>query len=261
MGEKKKRNWSPAFDLKDFCRKKIQPQPLIIMKSPFIKIILCMPILFVACIEFISPNVTGISIPLQSPPDSLFTNRKIIDFRWAANELVEVYHFQLFKAESRQEYLLLDTFLSENKIHFSLEEGCYSWQVQAKNTASESPFQSHDLCIDNSPPVLPQAIYPLAGDTIFQIQPPVELHWQSADKVGERVMNVRDSLYVYQWINDWPVLLKSFEIGRDTEKSIDLTKALEGIRELKIGEYRWEVKSFDQVGYSSCSRLFNFFLQ
>lgn len=231
------------------------------MKTPFIYFIYLMPLLFVACIEFVSLNVAEVNISLQSPPDSLFTNREIIDFRWEAHELVEAYHFQLIEVENAQAYVLLDTLLERNSLRLYLAEGCYAWQIQAQNANSVSPFQSHDLFIDNSPPILPQATSPIPGDTIFQAWMPMELRWQSGDRVGETSMNVRDSVYLYKWINDWPVLLKSFERGRQTDKVIYLTEAMGSSSELKLGEYRWEVKSFDQVGNSSCSRLFNFFLQ
>jgi hypothetical protein len=231
------------------------------MKSPFLNLIFCMPLLFVACIELISPNVSDVTVPLQNPPDSLFTDREIIDFRWEANELVEAYHFQLFVEEGGQPYLLLDTLLAENTFRLKLTEGSYTWQVQAQNASSASSFQAHQLCVDRSPPMLPQAIFPLAGDTIFQNQVPAALRWVSGDRIGETTMSVRDSVYMYQWVNNWPVLVRSFELDQKSEKIIRLSEAFGESYQLKPGEYRWEVKSFDQVGYTSCSRLFNFFLQ
>lgn len=231
------------------------------MKSPFLNLIFCMPLLFVACIELISPNVSDVRIPLQNPPDSLFTDREIIDFRWEANELVEAYHFQLFVEENGQPYLLLDTLLAENTFRLKLTEGSYTWQVQAQNASSASSFHAHQLCVDRSPPMLPQAIFPLAGDTIFQASMPAALRWQSGDRIGETTMSVRDSVYLYQWVNNWPVLARSFELDQKSEKIIRISEAFGESYQLKPGEYRWEIKSFDQVGHTSCSRLFNFFLQ
>lgn len=227
------------------------------MKRPFINIIWLMPLFFVACMEFISPNISGLTIPIQSPPDSLFTDREMITFRWEASELAEKYHFQLSVQENAQEYLLLDTLLTENTIRLGLEEGSYSWQLRARNESSASPFISRRIFIDQSPPMLPQAIFPMPGDSLS----PEEgiLQWTSGDRLGASTLAVQDSVYLYQWKNGWPVLRKAFEVKAQAEKAIPFSQINTNGYQLSSGEYRWEIKSFDRVGNSSCSRLFNFF--
>lgn len=229
------------------------------MKKPMFSLLLCMPLLLIGCIEFISPQLSGLTIILQNPVDSLFTDREIIHFRWEEEDLAEAYQFQLYVAEGANQYLLLDTLLSKNNYRLKLEEGCYSWKVRAYNESSYSVFQTRDFFIDQSPPMLPQAISPLPGDTIFQDSTSKMLRWQSGDRIAANVrMGVRDSLYLYQWHRGWPVFIRGIELAPDKEKAIYLPEIME---EMRPGEYRWEIKSFDRVGHETCSRLFQFFLQ
>jgi hypothetical protein len=229
------------------------------MKRPIFSLLLSIPLLLMGCIEFISPQVSDLAIILQNPGDSLFTDREIIHFRWEQEDLAEAYQFQLYVTEGANQYLLLDTLLSKNNYRLKLDEGCYSWKVRAYNESSFSTFQARDFFIDQSPPMVPQAIHPLPGDTIFQASASNLLQWQSGDLIAANVfMSVSDSLYLYNWRGGWPVFIRGLELAPDQEKAIHLPEVME---EMKPGEYRWEIKSFDQVGHETCSRLFHFFLQ
>ncbi len=231
------------------------------MKNTFAQLLFGLQLLLISCTEFLSPNVSALELKVLSPPDSLFTDREVIHFRWQPEDLAESYHFQLFVAEGGQQYLLTDSLLREAELRLRLPEGSYRWQLRAFNESSTSAFQTQNLFVDRTAPVPAQALYPLPGDSLAPPDDPLALRWQSGDAVGDgQLMAVRDSVYFYHWRGGWPFLLQAFALEEKAEKLILLEKALAEGSNLQAGEYRWEVKSFDRLGHASCSRLFNFFL-
>jgi hypothetical protein len=225
------------------------------MKRPSFFLLLYLPMLWMACTEFIAPNLSDWKVELIYPGDSLALKQRQLNFRWQELPEASAYQFQLASPDFERALTWLDTLLEASQLRLALPEGHYQWRVRGLQESSETAFQLRSFLLDQRPPDLPWATYPLDGDSLRSGQDPFHLRWQSHDALS----GVSDSLYLYRWEGGIPRGRWGFWFEVGEKKQFDLSEWL-GPDPEKGTEYRWEIKSFDAVGNSSCSRLFSFWV-
>lgn len=103
-----------------------------------------------ACTEIIDPDITGETVTLLAPSDSLITCNSNQSFWWEVTAFAEAYNIQIVKPDFQNtETLVLDSILTDNKLEISLAPGSYQWRVAALNTNTWTDYTVRTLIVDS----------------------------------------------------------------------------------------------------------------
>lgn len=103
-----------------------------------------------ACTEIIDPDITGETVTLLAPSDSLITCNSNQSFWWEVTAFAEAYNIQIVKPDFQNtETLVLDSILTDNKLEISLAPGSYQWRVAALNTNTRTGYTVRTLIVDS----------------------------------------------------------------------------------------------------------------
>ena len=209
-----------------------------------------------SCSEFLSPDVSGVVLKINSPSDSLFSRPKLLSFWWEADRLAEAYRIQVVEPDFNTPSLLLDTLIIGNRLDINLDEGLYAWRLRAENAGSISTYITRTLVLDQSPPIGAISLSPLDSSVVNPQG--LTLRWQSQDfPLAGYSFPVRDSVYLYRLLGNARLPLSSYHVGFNE------------IREIQPGtlvtpdsaDYLWEITTFDRAGNASSGASFVFFVR
>ena len=207
-----------------------------------------------SCTEFLSPDVSEETIEVISPSDALFTSDSVLTFWWEENEDAENYRFQLVSPDFDNPSLIFDTLMLDNLLSLALAEGRYIWRVKIENEGSESAYQSRDFVLDQSMPLIAEALQPESGGMLNMNAQ--FLSWQSGDKPIDRErFAVSDSIYLYSTGAN-PCLISSTFLDFEDEKRWDISEFNLGLGKT----YEWEIVSIDRAGNKNQSARLTFTL-
>ena len=108
-------------------------------------------ILSAACNDIFEIDLSGQTVELLAPTDSLITELKSQKFWWTLIEGSLWYELQVVSPDfSNISSLRLDTILENNNFQLTLQPGVYQWRVRAFNGSSSSEYSVNSLVILNS---------------------------------------------------------------------------------------------------------------
>ncbi len=221
----------------------------------FLAIILVM-CLVGSCSEFLSPDASEVSLQINSPADSLFSQVVPLSFWWEADRLAEAYRLQVVSPDFTAPVLILDTLLIDNRLDLDLAEGLYGWRIRAENEGSVSPYVTRTLILDDTPPLPALALSPVDSATVTDPQSLI-LTWQSQDfPLAGQSFSVSDSVYLYQVLGTTRLPVGRFFRSFGESKQVEVGNIL-GIQN---ASYMWEIRSFDLAGNARISPSYYFFL-
>lgn len=213
-------------------------------------------LLVLGCREIISPDVSGVNLTVNSPADSLYTAEQTLSFWWEADADAEQYQLRITKGTNGNVFLLVDTMMLGNETSYSFaDEGLYEWEIRVVNAGSESPWQPYSFAIDRSAPEKASALT-FDGDTLSTSGTGI-LRWESSDvPLDNLLFPTRDSLLLYRRNDSTEVGARLFfdeTAPREQAISSSSPNPING-----VGEYFWQVVTFDRAGNRKTSDLFQF---
>ncbi|MEM7036793.1 MAG: hypothetical protein AAF570_07435 [Bacteroidota bacterium] len=212
-----------------------------------------------SCTEIISPDISGETLTILSPVDSLHTDDTDISFWWELSEDVEQYQLRLTSGNTGNISLLLDTLMTANAVVFTLDpDHVYNWQLRGKNEGSETVWETGTFILDQTSPDKATALR-MNGDTL-NTGATDTIQWQSVDfPIDNLALPVRDSLILYRKNDSTTVGARIF-FGEYEARELPITSTsptpLNG-----AGTYYWKVVSTDRAGNRNESAQFKFTVQ
>jgi len=186
--------------------------------------------------------LTGTNVILTSPSSNAFLSNEQVFFNW--NELLNAEQYK-FTISTLSGDLVNELILQESNHAEILDEGEFEWSVQGINSNSVSNNTTRTLTIDRTEPSSPMLSFPgnsaqLPADTTFQFT------WIS----GSDLNPVFDSIFIFnENTNPFSVIFSGqADSGLDWQSS-----------NLGIGQFSWEVVSYDAAGNRSDFSNLNFF--
>lgn len=188
-------------------------------------------------------SIDSVAVPVViplNPSDNKALNSNSVTFTWNGNEGDQFIFSLLF-----QEQLLYTTITGEMELTlpdaagntFELEEGAYTWQLQARNQGGAvSDVEERTFLIDRTQPGKPTPLAP-GNDSLFTTTP-ISLEWKRLEDTGSELF---DSLFM---ATDSLFTELEESVRLATETSFDFVPA-------GNGKYFWKVKTCDAAGNSS----------
>jgi hypothetical protein len=178
-------------------------------------------------------NLTGQLVQLLTPFDNDTTRTITHFFRWYKLYNADEYRF-VIKSPDITGLELLSVKLADTLFSYTLNEGSYTWGVQALNKSSQSLFAYRSVFIDTTSPGVPQLTMPPDNAVLTNSQ--ITFQWQhllpGGSSVTDSVLLSGDSLFANP-------LQKIAVFGTSYTDS------------LGTGKYFWKAKSVDKAGNSS----------
>ncbi len=166
-----------------------------------------------------------------SPSDNLITNLTTFKFKWDTLGKADSYEFAVCQGAFNYSNVYYTSIVTKDSINYTFNEGAYSWGVRALNSNSSSTFSARTLTIDLTAPLTPTNLIP-QSDSVCR-NAPLSFSWTRGANTGS---TLKDSLFIY---------------GNQTKTIVKKKLALDNplySDSLGIGEYWWQVKSFDIAG-------------
>lgn len=208
------------------------------------------------CSEILSADISGDSVVVLSPGDSLFTTKTSILFWWEENRDIERFHFQLANPDFDAPDELLDTAITGQKLTRLLTEGKNVWRVKGDNEGSETPYITRTLFIDNDDPDKATATA-LDGDTISASSVDT-LRWSSRDQpISGYRYPVADSVFL-SLVNDSTRFNEAVFVDYNEPHQ---WPASDAGSPLTAGKYYWYLITLDKAGNTRKSDLFFFLVK
>ncbi|MBI5542198.1 MAG: hypothetical protein HY951_19230 [Bacteroidia bacterium] len=111
-------------------------------------------------------NLSGQQVVLISPVNGLVTNQTTLQFKWYELYNATDYRLEIRTPDWNGSLAVNPQIVSGDTVSVTLEEGYYSWGIQAQNGTSSSLFTTRTLVVDTTRPLTPTLTYPIANDTI-----------------------------------------------------------------------------------------------
>jgi hypothetical protein len=137
-------------------------------------------------------NMALITVALNSPADSLYTNVLTQTLTWNDVSAAEDYHLKVYNANTAVSLNDADQATTSKTITFPSADATYIWQVRAQNNYSISSYSSRKIFIDVTPPTAPVPSHP---GTSAANTPTVTINTDSL-KWSHSASALYDSLYI-----------------------------------------------------------------
>lgn len=218
----------------------------------YIYLIILPLILLGACKQ--ASDLSAVSLLIYSPvSDSLHTSETMIRFWWEPDKNAEQYSFATASPNFDSPVTTFDTLTDAFLLDIDMAEGIYHWRVRAENEETNSEYQTGILILDHTPPTL--TLITPEDLTAFGPSDDITLNWESEDSpIDNFKRGVTDSVFVSYL--DGMTWTPSASFSRESgARSVSLPSGLD------LGEYRWEVISFDAVLNRQSSEVRYFTIQ
>lgn len=147
------------------------------------------------CKDILEEDISGMTVGIVTPPDSLVSTANTHNFSWDENEDAIDYRLQIMSPDFVNPVeFTLDTVTEETSIYLTLNPGAYSWRVRAQNASSVTEWTTQTLFIDTTSSLQGQTLIlnsPVDGlitgiaDLTFQ--------WQSIDDANNYTWQLYES--------------------------------------------------------------------
>lgn len=191
-------------------------------------------------------SLDGFQLVLSSPQDSFFTNVQSPNFSWEKIAIAKEYNLKIVEGNDFENGKLFTSIVTteSNSLNLSklLENGIYTWGVNAENDASKTLFSKRYIQYDDVIPAAAQLTAPQNGSQQFNGK--VTFSWNSPNDAGSPV---KDSLFV-STDNLFNNIMVSAEVSGQTFSD-----------SLGLGSYYWRISRTDKAGnWSGYTSTFNF---
>lgn len=103
-----------------------------------------------SCTEIIDPTLTGSTVQLNAPADSLDACNGAQVFWWSEVNFANRYELQIVSPDFQHiDKLVLDTTITTNQFEYGLAPGNYQWRVSAMNNNDNTPYATRTLTIED----------------------------------------------------------------------------------------------------------------
>jgi hypothetical protein len=106
---------------------------------------------FVSCDEIVEDDLTGKTVVIISPSDSITTSNSQVQFNWEYMDEAEEYRIQIARPDFiNVEWLMYDSVTTANSIILSLVPGNYQWRLRPENGSSVGNYITRTIEIDST---------------------------------------------------------------------------------------------------------------
>ncbi len=141
-------------------------------------------------------DLSGQQMVLISPVNSYATKQTTLQFKWYELYNATDYRFEIRTPDWNGSLAIAPLIVSGDTVSITLDEGFYTWGVQAQNGTSSSLFATRTLVVDITQPNTPTLTYPAANATINDSILTASLltfRWTRGTNTGS---TLKDSLYL-----------------------------------------------------------------
>ena len=196
-------------------------------------------LIVISCQKLFDSDISGQTVVLKSPIDSLYSENYLQTFWWEEVEGAETYNLQIvsprFDSVIR---LVLDTNLSTNQFTYTLYPNNFQWRVKGYNSSYETLYTTASFTIDSTDlPTTPELIGS-TGNGITN-EDTITFEWNNANFADSYRITIRNmNTGTLHGSVSWP------------STSITIPDALHSITAIPEGKFTWTVKSSNANGDS-----------
>ncbi len=146
-----------------------------------IALFLMITTIFVACDDFVEPDIDNEVVNLLAPANNLTTIQLTHTFWWDHIDGAEAYNMQIVEGTfSAVTYLALDTTVTSNKFDVTLYPGSFQWRVRGENNGGETGYTTFSFVVDSTLDISSlQVVLSSPADNIITNSTSVTLSWNS----------------------------------------------------------------------------------
>ena len=182
-----------------------------------------------------SENLSGAQVVLSSPLDSFFTATLYPQFTWESMALSSFYGFRIVRGTDFDNGELftskVETANTSLTLSKALENGQYTWGVNAENSTSKTAYTTRFIWFDNVAPLAATPNNPI--DNASQTDGKVVFNWTRPTDSGTPLY---DSLFLYSDPGLTTLIQKVSGAGQTYSDS------------LSPGDYYWRIRATDRAG-------------
>lgn len=191
-------------------------------------------LVFFSCNDVFEKDISGASVTLLTPKDSIFTQQLQQNFRWEEVDEALFYRLQISSPNFiSPDFYVLDTVLKNVEFTYTLTGGyIYQWRVMAMNGSSETEYQTRTISTDTTGLLTdyrPVLIAPNQGFITNEVN--LKFEW-------EEIPNASDYLFEIRANTEEPQMIPGMNFRVDTP-SITLESVPEG-------DFLWYVQGHNE---------------